>query len=215
MRRRTKSGPSCRLLAVALTTMLAAGCVPYLADQQNARMLPAGAIEVTPSFSRVSFSVDGESEHVQDHIGIRAGYGLTDAAELRATVERVSLADINDGVTLVGAGVKFGLVPDRLAFYIPVGTLLGEDIESSKSWMVAPTLLATWRGSPNVELTPSLKAIYPFAADDPELFVGVHLGMGLSTDLDRWALRPEVGIVKNPGDDGTTWGFPLGFSIRP
>lgn len=217
MRRRTQTGPLRRFVAVALPTLLAAGCVPYLADQQSARILPAGDVELTPSFSYVSFSADGENEHIQDQFGIRAGYGLSGTAELRAAVERISLAGEFDGdaFTMAGLGVKFGLVPDRLALHIPVGAVFGEDLETSETWTVAPTLLATWRGGPNFELTPSLKAIYPFASEDPELFLGFHLGAGISTNLDRWALRPEVGIVTNPGDEGTTWGLTIGLSIRP
>jgi hypothetical protein len=217
MRSRTQIGPFRRFVAVALPALLAAGCVPYLADQQNARILPPGDVELTPSFSYVSFSADGENEHIQDQFGIRAGYGLSRTAELRATAERISLAGESgsDAFTMVGVGVKFGFVPDRLALYIPVGVVLGENLETSETWTVAPTLLVSWRGSPNFELTPSLKAIYPFASEDPELFLGFHLGAGISTNLDRWALRPEVGIVKNPGDEGTTWGLTIGLSIRP
>jgi hypothetical protein len=214
---RTQTGPLRRFVAIALPTVLAAGCVPYIADQQSARILPVGGVEVTPSFSYVSFAADGENEHVQNHVGIRAGYGVAGAVELRATVERISLASEfdSDALTMAGVGVKFGLVQDRVAFYLPVGAVFGEDLELSETWTVAPTLLATWRGGPNFELTPSLKAIYPFAADDPELFLGFHLGAGISTNFDRWVLRPEVGMVKNPGDEGTTWGLTIGVSIRP
>lgn len=215
MRSCTQTGALRRFVAAALPTLLAAGCVPYLADQQSARLLSVGDVELTPSFSYVSFSADGENEHIQDQFGIRAGYGLSGTAEVRATVERISLAGDRDAFTMVGMGVKFGLAPDRLALYVPIGAVFGEDLETSETWTVAPTLLATLRGGPNFELTPSLKAIYPFASEDPELFVGFHLGAGISTNLDRWALRPEVGMVKNPGDEGTTWGLTIGFSIRP
>lgn len=214
MRRRT---PRLRFLAAALPALLAAGCVPYVADQQSARMLPARGIELNGSYSTVSFRNEGESEHVQDQFGARFAYGLSDRTELRFTYERIELDDDfeADGLNLFGAGVKLGLVPERLALYVPVGMMTGEDLESGDTWTVAPTLLGTWRASPQFELNPSVKAIYPFAAEDPEVFLGFHLGAGISTDLDRWAVRPEVGAVINPGDDGTVLGFTLGFSFRP
>jgi hypothetical protein len=29
-----------------------------------------------------------------------------------------------------------------------------------------------------------------------------NLGLGISTDLDQWAIRPEIGIQFYPGDEG-------------
>lgn len=58
---------------MALVVLVLSGCVPFVADQQSARLLAPGEVEVTPSFSSVSFSNEGESEHVQDQFGLRAG----------------------------------------------------------------------------------------------------------------------------------------------
>lgn len=215
MESRPCSRSASRFIVAALPAILAAACVPYVADQQNARMLPAGGFEVNGSFSTVSFSVEGESEHVQDQYGARVAYGISDRMELRATYERISIEDADEGLNMFGAGLKFGLVPDQLAFFLPVGVVTGGDLEASDTWTLVPTLIGTWRASRIFELNPGVKAIYPFAAENPEVFLGFHLGAGISTDLDRWALRPEVGIVVNPGEDGRTLGFTLGVSIRP
>src|SRR5262245_54947668 len=208
-----------RIIGVSVPATLLAGCVPFLADHQSARVLPRGEMELTPSFSYVSFSNEGETEHIQDQFGARFGYGLAEQVDFHATFERISFdRDVADdlNLNLIAFGAKIGLVPDRVAFYVPIGFAFGEPVEDVfQTLTVAPTLLATWRASQQFELTPSVKAIYPFGADDPELFLGVHLGAGISYDLERWALRPEVGLVKNPGNEGTTWGFTLGVSIRP
>lgn len=127
--------------------------------------------------------------------------------EVRVTYERISVEIADEGLNLFGAGVKWALVPDQLAFYLPLGFVTGADIETSNTWTVVPTLLATYRTGPTFEITPSVKGIYPFAAEDPELFLGFHVGAGLSTDLDVWAFRPEVGIVVNPGDEGGDLGL--------
>lgn len=210
--------PSARLLAcapVALALLLLSGCAPFIADQQSARLLPEGGVEVTPSFSYVSFSVEGETEHVQDHYGVRLGYGATDVLELRAMFEHVSVEGVDEGVNLLGAGVKWALVPNQLAFYLPLGFATGGDIDTGDSGTVVPTLLGTYRTGATFEVTPSVKGIYPFTAENPELFLGFHLGAGISTDLDVWAFRPEVGAVVNPGDEGVTWGWTVGFTVRP
>jgi hypothetical protein len=43
----------------------------------------------------------------------------------------------------------------------------------------------------------------------------VRLGFGFSRDFSRWALRPEVGILIDPRDEGTFVGYGLGFTINP
>jgi hypothetical protein len=202
-------------IPVALLLLVLPGCMPFLADQQSARLLPEGDVEVTPSFSSVSFSAQGETAHIQDQYGVRLGYGAADQVELRATYERIRFVGGDGGLNVIGAGIKTAIVPDVLAFYLPVGFVTGTDIQTRRTWTVAPTLLATYRAGQTFEITPSAKAIYPFAAQDPQLFLGFHLGAGISTDLDVWALRPEVGLVVNPGDEGVSWGWTLGISVRP
>jgi hypothetical protein len=207
-----------RFIGVSTPATLLAGCVPLLADHQSARVLPRGEMEFTPSFSYVSFSDADGSVHVQDQYGARLGYGLSKRFDIRAMFEHISMDQDGGGSSynVVGVGAKFGLVPDRVAFYLPIGFATGEAVgDVSDTWTVAPTLLATWRASPQFELTPSIKAFYPFVMEDPEWFVGVHFGAGISTDLERWAFRPDVGLVKNLDADGTTWGFTIGVSIRP
>lgn len=206
-----------QLVLSATAAALLSGCLPFLADQQSGRLLEPGKLEVTPSFSYVSFSAEGETEHVQNQFGLRAGYGLTQRTELRATYEHVSIVDVDeDGdFNMLGVGAKFGLVPNRIAFYLPVGVVFGGELDSGDTWTTVPTVLATVVSSSTFELTPSLKAFIPLSGEDREVFLGFHLGAGISNDLSRWAFRPEVGVVRNPGEDGTTWGWALGFSFRP
>lgn len=213
MRRNMLPHPRLPVAAVLATLASLTGCV-HLADQQSARLLDPGDWEVTPSYSHVSFSLEGESEHISDQYGLRVGYGSSEQVELRGTYERIEDTD-GEGLNLWGFGAKFSLAEDVLALYAPIGFMTGEGVETGDSWTIVPTLLATWRAAPTFELNPSIKAIYPFAAEDPELFLGFHLGAALSADLDRWAVRPEVGATVNPGDEGTLWGWTLGFSLRP
>lgn len=198
-----------------LVTALLPGCI-HLPDQQSARILDEGQWELTPSYSRVSVSFEGDSEHVGDQYGLHFGLGLSEQAEFRGMYQRVTEPGAgDDDANLLGAGVKVSLVEDVLALNLPIGFMFGDGIESSDTWTVAPTVLATWRAAPTFELNPSIKAIYPFAVDDPELLLGFHLGAALSADLDRWAVRPEIGATINPGEEGTVWGWTLGFSFRP
>ena len=191
------------------------GCLPYVADQQSATLLAPGKSEFTPSVSYVSFSSEDETEHVQTHFGVRAAVGVARRVELRGAYERVQVEDADDGVNVIGFGPKIGLVPNRVALYVPFGVVTGPDIESSETWTAVPTLLVRAISGRTFELVPSIKAFVPVSGSDRDVFVGLHLGAGISNDLSRWALRPEVGVVRNPGEKGTTFGFSLGVGIRP
>ncbi len=43
-----------------------------------------------------------------------------------------------------------------------------------------------------------------------EYTMGFTLGAGISTDLSKWAIRPEVGYTFDPGESGHLWHFGLG-----
>jgi hypothetical protein len=210
--------PRTRQSLLVLFLLFFSGCVPFVADQQSARLLDDGQLEVTPSFSSASFANQGEMEHVQDQLGLRLAYGVSTTVEVRAMYERVILDDdvtSQDDVNLFGAGAKFAVVPDQLALFVPVGFAFGGDLDSGDSFTFYPTLLASLRAAEGLELNPSVKAIYPFAAEDQTLFLGFHLGAAIGPDLDRWAVRPELGAVINTREAGVTWGWTLGFSYRP
>lgn len=216
---RISSRLSARSLVALILTGLAAtasGCAIYLPDQQSARVLGEGGWELTPSFSSVSVSFDGDTEHVQNQYGLHFGYGLSERLDLRAAFARVVLDDDGGSTNVLGAGPKWALVEDAVALSVPVGVVFGDDVDdSSDTWTVAPTLLATMEPSPGITLTPSVKGIYPFAVEDPELLLGFHLGVGIETLEGRLVIRPEAGYVINPGEDGSNWGWTVGASVRP
>lgn len=214
--------PSATLRALAallvLASMAMSGCALYLPEQQSARILPVGDWEVTPSFTSVWFSVEGETERVQNHYGVRVGYGATEGVEVRGGIERVSaVEDFGDdgNVNMLGGGPKISLAEETAALYVPVGFAFGGNVESGETWTVAPTLLFTFDASPELEINPSAKVIFPFAVDDPEVMLGFHLGLGWTPEGVPIMVRPEAGMVINPGQDGRAWGLTLGFSFRP
>jgi len=44
---------------------------------------------------------------------------------------------------------------------------------------------------------------------------GANLGLGLSSDPDRWVVRPEFGFLRDPGEEGTLWHWSVGFTFFP
>jgi hypothetical protein len=71
-------------LLVAMSAMMFSCIVPVNTSMESARMLGTGNVEVTGSFSSYSLSSDGESVGINDNIGLRVGYGLSDKVDLKA-----------------------------------------------------------------------------------------------------------------------------------
>jgi len=197
------------LLAALGVASLLPGCAPTFSDLQSARLAGPGRVEVTPSYSSVTASGEGESVKVQDHFGVQLATGVSDKVDMRFRYEYVDLD--GDGIHVVGAGPKFGLVQDRFAFYLPLGTGFANGVQSSDLLQIQPTALFTLPVSPQFEVTASGKAILWKDRDIDDL-LAFNLGAGLSNDLDRWAIRPEAGILVNPGEDGRFWHLSMGFT---
>ncbi|MGB6867171.1 MAG: hypothetical protein WBE11_15910 [Candidatus Aminicenantaceae bacterium] len=199
---------------LACVVLLFSRCAPVFSDLQSAKLLGPGNFEATPSFSSVSVSSEGESEHIQNHFGIQAGYGIFSKMDFRLRYERISV-DMNSNdsfnVNVLGFGPKFSLLKDWIAFYVPVGFAFGEDIEVSDTWQVHPTLLFTLPISKYFEFNPSAKVLIPFKSEQDTL-VAFNLGLAISTNLEKWAIRPEIGFLYNPGESGHFMHLSIGFS---
>jgi len=212
------------LLLVALAFV--SGCAPTFSDLQSARLVGPGRMEITPSYSYVQYSDDDVSDQDQHHVGVQFATGIRSGIDLRLRYEYIDVAgDLDtevgnwsgiepnlDGVNVFGIGPKFGLVKDRLAFFVPVGFAFGSDIQTGETVQIQPTLLFSVPFDRHMELTTGAKALLWLDRDNDDL-LALNLGLGLSKDLTSWAFRPEVGLLKNPGEDGTFWHFSLGFSF--
>ena len=202
-----------RLPVAFVAATAVAGCAAPFSDFQSARTLEPGQFEVTPSYSYVQFREGGESEKVQDEFGLQAAVGVGERVELRAKYFALRVSDDGDSETFnaLAFGPKVSLLEDQVALYAPVGLGFGGDIETAETWQLQPTLLVTLPISGQVELNPSAKAQI-WLNNDADNLLALNLGAGLSNDLTRWAVRPEVGVMINPGEDGAFLHFGLGFS---
>jgi hypothetical protein len=180
---------------------------------QSARTVGKGKLESTPSYSSVSFAEDGEGFKAQNHYGIQFGYGLSDDTDLRVRIEHIVVDDNNVDVsaTAIGFGPKFGK-NDRFAFYLPIGFAVGEDIETSETWEILPTLLFTIPVNENLELNPSTMYIITTNKDSDNL-IAFNLGAGFSSDLSKWMIRPEYGHLYNFNESGHFSQFSIGLTI--
>ena len=205
------------IFLLACLTVLFPACAPVFSELQSAKLVGPGHLEVTPSFSSVSFSSEGESWHIQNHYGIQAGIGVNRQMDFRLRYERISVdmqdmdGDESFGVNVLGFGPKFSLVKDMVAAYVPIGFAFGEDIEVSETWQIHPTLLITLPISKYIEFNPSAKVLIPLKGEQDTL-VAFNLGTAISSNLEKWAIRPEIGFLYNPGESGYFMHFSIGFT---
>ena len=104
------------------------------------------------------------------------------------------------GYTYVEGGLKFGVPSGKVALHVPLGVYAQGT--GSGLLILQPRLLMThtFRGN-KVDLTGSASAGFVAGARGGAL-LGLTLGMGFSSYLDRWAIRPEVGINSAGGHAG-------------
>jgi hypothetical protein len=190
---------------------LHSSCV--FSDLQSARLAGPGRLEITPGYSSAGVYSEGESEKVQNHFGVQVATGLSSKVDLRLRYEYVHFTESDEGVGVLGAGPKFGLVEDRVAIYTPVGFAFGSDLDSSETWQLQPTVLITYPFNDYAEVTASGRGVIWLNEDEADSLIGANVGLGLSSDLDRWVIRPEAGFLKNPGEEGTLWQLSVGLTI--
>jgi len=196
-------------------TALVTGCVAPFSDLQSARLLGKGNVEVTPSYTSVSVSDEGQTEHIQNHYGAQIGFGLAKFLDLRLRYEHISATVDEDIVSanVIGFGPKFRLAKNWLAFYVPIGFAFGGDVEDgSESWQIHPTLLATIPIAKYLEINPSAKIMIPFSSDSFDTLYAFNLGLAISSDVSKWAIRPEVGVCTS-FSSGSFMQFSVGLSL--
>ncbi len=205
-----------RVLAIALLVSSLA-CVAPFSELQSARLAGRGVIEITPSYSFVDGTDEGESAKLQDNLGVQIATGITSRVDLRARIENMKV-DMNDpdfdfSATAIGIGPKFALIPDQLALFVPVGFAFGDEISRSDTWQLHPSLIWTIPISDMFEVNSSFKALVPLTSDNNDVFVAFNVGLGIGPNLSRWAIRPEFGILKNPGESGTVRHMSIGATF--
>jgi hypothetical protein len=195
------------LLGVLLTS-----CAPVFSELQSARTVGENRIEVTPSFSTVNFTEDGESDGVQNHLGIQSAYGISSKLDIRLRYEYIWLQDDNgdNDAHVLGIGPKYSLLENKIAIAVPFGRAFGE--ATKDTWQVHPTFLFTIPAiKDNLDINLSPKYLLTLCRDCDD-YIAINLGLSFSNDFTKWAIRPEYGILFDPGESGHFAHFSIGFS---
>ncbi|MCB0301244.1 MAG: hypothetical protein KDE52_14400 [Calditrichaeota bacterium] len=199
------------MIGALLLTLL--NCAPVFSDLQSARMVEKDKVEITPSYSSISFSEDGESGHVQNHYGLQIAHGSTDKANLRFRYERIQEEDF--GLNVIGLGPKYAILPNRIAFYCPFGMAFGDEIDIPETYEIHPTLLMNVLENRQFDLYVNSKVLIPIARENGEILIAFNIGAAVGPDLGKFAIRPEIGYLFNPEEKGHFRHLSIGFSVTP
>ncbi|HYV99184.1 MAG TPA: hypothetical protein VE967_17130 [Gemmatimonadaceae bacterium] len=203
--------PTTRSLSLLIPLLLSA-CYPPFAEMQSARLTGQGHHEFTGYYSSSGGENNGSSQKLYNHVGLAWSTGVASNIDLRARVERVSVTgEYGDAYTALSFGPKFSLNKDHVALNVPVGFAISDG--ETSTWEVHPTLLFTAPVSKSFEFNPSAKLLLPLGGGSSTL-MAVNVGAAIGTDVERWAIRPEVGFLFKPGDSGYAYHFGVGFSYR-
>jgi hypothetical protein len=124
---------------------------------------------------------------------------------------------------------KYSLLNGHLAIQVPFTVMFanwesydGEN-KTETLYLLTPRLIGTIRVKNLVEfnLAPFFNAFFPGHDIDPLYFVGGNLGVAVSTNLDRWSIRPEGFVTYYIPKSGATnyksyyygWGLAFTYNI--
>jgi hypothetical protein len=203
------------LLLIAISMLMFACVSPVNMTQDRAKTLGKNHLEVNASYSRYAQTDNNYSNLTNNNYGGRIGYGLSDKVDLKARYERlVSTTEGGGAANYLSLISKIGLKKDQISLLIPLSAYFDQAVfESGSRYTIAPEGIFTNTMSNHVDVTAMFKTEYVFAAQDrgDDWFFGFKLGFGFSTDLDKWSIRPEGGLMVNPDDSGQIWSYGIGL----
>lgn len=153
-----------------------------------------------------------EISHVCYNYGLAINYGIFDKFNLGMRFEQLynTISEIDilgkkyeynlKRINYAEISGKINLKENKLSLGIPAGFYFINDKFFS---VIDPRLYWTFRGNDKLEFTMTPK-VHLLIAGKFGVMPGITIGAGISSDLNKWAIRPEIGY------DGC---FSFGFSF--
>lgn len=204
---------------------------PVNNQYEKAATLKQGNIELAGSFTGYSAGGVGGTVATNNNFGFRAGYGISDKVDLKFRYERLSPRDGFDsedvfdegnitGVNYFSIIPKFALIPEKLSLLVPLSHYsFKEEIDGKENSgtmnSIAPQLIYTLTSAKNKsDFSFGLKADCLLNNNGGGgVLLGTIVGAGFSSDLSKWAIRPEVGALFIGGGAYLSYGVGLQFIL--
>ena len=199
-----------RLIWLGLFLLSLSACFPPINSTfESARTLGNNKMDLTGNYSAYTAHNDGESEQVSNNLGIRLGFGITERFDIKMRYERISLSGEGTGLNYLELSPKVSLIRNKIAAILPLGLYFDEE---GHAFVLSPKFIYTYPANTKFDISFSTKADIFLEKDVDDILLGFNIGFGLSTDLEKWAVRPEFGLMINPGEDGSLLTFGIGFN---
>ena len=218
------------LFALVSAPLFLASCIsvaPVHSTYEKASTLGKGGVELAGHYTHYSAGSEGTSQGVNNNIGFRAGLGLTNNVDLKVRYEKLIPVEKPQNGTFnanyFSVIPKFGINLGKLAVFVPLSLYHFSASEnggmstSSNSYSVAPHIIGTFTAKSNqVDFSPSANLEYIVNSgegSENDFLIGFNIGAGFSSDLRKWAIRPELGYLFKPGESGHIWNFGVGLQV--
>jgi len=202
------------ILTITIVSMVFGSCVtPINMTQDRAKTIGKNRLEVAGSYTKYS---DEENNQVgNNNYGGRIGYGLSQDVDLKVRYERLVSTNENGGAgNYLSLLPKINLYQQKISLLVPVCSYFGDYIfDDDSRYSIAPEIIGTYSFGTNADISGMIKGDYFFPTEGKshEFYWGFKVGFGVSSDLDKWAIRPEVGYMLNPNGPGQIWSYGVGL----
>jgi hypothetical protein len=198
---------------------------PVNTSYERAATLGKGGLELAGSYSHYSFSGDGESTPTNNNYGAKVGYGISNKMDVKLRYEKLVPVGLEEGskfkANYISFIPKYSIVDKKLAFLLPLSRYNFKDASEAgetfkdHNYSIAPQFIGTFTNKTNkADLSFSLKGDLLINSEgDNDFLLGFSGGAGFSSNLDKWAIRPEVGYLFKPGETGGFWNMGIGLQV--
>ena len=195
---------------VAGASLILGAWMPPAASLQNAQVAGDEQIRIAGAWYGLKNTGEGGDKLANAFTGL-LGIGLSDQTELQFRFDHFDFTDSDAGWDFVSVGAKVRLIEDRLALVLPFGMYAHDGIEWSTA-QIHPGAIGTLQAGQYAEISASGKVLFPFDQDNL-IWLSLGIGVGLSTDLNRWSILPEIGYSVCLDESEVDPVFSYGFSF--
>lgn len=177
------------------------GCIaPVNLTYESARTLGKGQVDIQGNYGRYYYA-ERYGGLTNENYGAKVGYGITDNYTLKLRYEHIAAPNQQWFTDIFGTTYPLQIQMDYLeieskihfsdtrgAVGIPIAYYTNLQIFSFD-----PRYYFTYSNRNNTLEASIIPKVHLLFAKNIAFMPGVSLGFGVSSNLDRWAFRPEVG----------------------
>lgn len=180
---------------------------------QNASLLPQKTYEFTGYYTTETFynRTIKESDFIASDIGFSWNYGISEYLNTRASYSLIipNFKFASD-VHYFSLGIKFPVLKDYIAGYLPIGLYYGKDLSGVSTTFIQPTIITSLPMVKFLKMNASISEII-FFNKAASILVGT-IGIDITNLIENIAVTPEFSIASNGSMRGMYCSFSLGIS---